>query len=453
MKLKNLMDKESTTITRLIKSFCPKPKRVLFYTHIPRAFRSTLIGYLYEICQKFPTVLLSEKLDLQTEKILQDKALFPKLEKIISVNRGFSLREKPFTKNKELYALAKEIMQEYKPDVVVTGLHTIFELYLMCFAKAQKAATISLQTSLFNYKQETDLYIDLENATLRFPNWLPKNVRLFLARVRKYFKIFFFFYLLPLSVGQVPFFYSQSSFYRIIKKKERHYQTAWEPADYKIFASNGVPTNKLCIVPHPLAKENTKEFFNKVYFTKFKNQENKKNVAILVPYGLRFKKENLNIITQEKSWQDWFEIVSEVSSILKDWNIYIKPHPLVKNIDIIKKELESIASNVKVTDLTEPIEKYIEMSDIIIGLPMSCSTALYTASLQDKKKLIISMDNHHDLVGDFFKNRQGIIYIDDLEKLKDLLKNTLIGKNYMNQTTYKFKRNIVWLSANMFGTV
>jgi len=58
-------------------------KKIIFYTSTPRNFRTTLIGYLYEICQVYPVILLCEELDFETEEILRNKELFPKLEKII----------------------------------------------------------------------------------------------------------------------------------------------------------------------------------------------------------------------------------------------------------------------------------------------------------------------------------------------------------------------------------
>ena len=64
-----------------------KVKKVIFYTSIPRLFRTTLIGHLYEIAQVYPVILLSEKLDSETERALKNKDLFPKLEKIIPVQQ------------------------------------------------------------------------------------------------------------------------------------------------------------------------------------------------------------------------------------------------------------------------------------------------------------------------------------------------------------------------------
>jgi len=62
-------------------------KKVLFYSNIPGYFRSTLIWYLYEISQAYTTVLLSEKLDEKSEKLIRNKELFPHLVEIIPVHQ------------------------------------------------------------------------------------------------------------------------------------------------------------------------------------------------------------------------------------------------------------------------------------------------------------------------------------------------------------------------------
>lgn len=115
-------------------------KKVLFYTDDLRVFRATHIGHLYEISQRYPTILLSEKLDLETERIINDKKLFPKLEKIIPVNQYFWKRQNflaEVKQNAKLYKLAKEVFQKYRPDVLITptDIHSLFELYLFRFAK------------------------------------------------------------------------------------------------------------------------------------------------------------------------------------------------------------------------------------------------------------------------------------------------------------------------------
>ena len=85
-----------------------KPVKVLFYTFTPRAFRSTLIGHLYEICQAYPTILLAEELDDETARILRDKKLFPYLERIIPV-RQFTASDSIFSQNRRLSRQLKRL--------------------------------------------------------------------------------------------------------------------------------------------------------------------------------------------------------------------------------------------------------------------------------------------------------------------------------------------------------
>jgi len=80
----------------------PKIKKVLFYTSVRRLFRTTLIGYLYEIAQVYPVVLLSEKLDEETEKVIRNKKLFPKLEKIVPVEQYTGRKMNLFARSKYL---------------------------------------------------------------------------------------------------------------------------------------------------------------------------------------------------------------------------------------------------------------------------------------------------------------------------------------------------------------
>lgn len=56
---------------KTMKEVKPNINKVLFYTGAPRAFRTTLIGHLYEIYQVYPIVILSEELDLETESVLK----------------------------------------------------------------------------------------------------------------------------------------------------------------------------------------------------------------------------------------------------------------------------------------------------------------------------------------------------------------------------------------------
>ena len=85
------------------------------------------------------------------------------------------------------------------------------------------------------------------------------------------------------------------------------------------------------------------------------------------------------------------KIIKEIARTMSKWQMIIKPHPDTIKIDTIKEELKNIL-NVTTIDPKEPIDKYLEIADAVIGLPLSASTALFTASLLYPDKPIISLD-------------------------------------------------------------
>ncbi len=418
------------SIKELIAIHCPNAKTILFYTHIPRAFRSTFIGYLFDVCQTYSTILLSEELDKKIRALLEDKTLFPKLEKIIPVNRGDYLKVKPFTKNKYLSNLAKQTLYEYKPDVVITGLYTLFEFYLMRFAKREKILRISLQSAIITYKSQTSLLNDLMNAETRFPRWIPLKLRMLLTKIRKHIGYLFYFWILPLSVRQNPFLRGTSSLHHI-QKNDLQYQIAWTPRDCQIFKANGMPANKIYIVPHPLAQPKIKEIFDKIDINQGEKHHDKKNITLLIPANWGINRQTLSVIAPEEKLNQWFKITKIIhETITNGWHIYIKPHPYfadpkyANDFSAIKNKFKKI-TNGTLLDPLESAENYIVISDTVIGLPVSTSTVLFTTALRYKEKLIISLDTNHDLCGDFYKDYPGILYIDDLQKLKKVLKKCI----------------------------
>ena len=401
--------------------------KVIFYTGNPYIFRTGLIGYLYEISQLYPVILLSEKLDLETEEALKNRELFPKLEEIIPVNYFTLPRMNLFSKNRYLYNLAKNVIQKYKPDIVVsTNDLCLFELYLMRFAKRINSLKITIQPSNIRDSVSITKWVDLINANLRFPPFLPFKLRLFLVKCRKYFGHFLYYWILPLSVGEKPFF-GKSSY--ILRKgnsgmRDADYQIVFSKRDYDIYLKDGVPAKKLYILPHPLARK-TKEFFRKVYFNKFKKYKgDTKVISLMLPEdtALGFEKENFSLISKKKREKTWIEIIKLINKILSGWKIYVKPHPDTKNFNQIKENFKSLSENIKVVNPQEPADKYIEIGDIIIGLPLSASTALFTASLQCSEKPIISLDFHQEFLGDYYKDFEGIEYIDSEKSFIDILK-------------------------------
>lgn len=404
-----------------------KIKKVLFYTSTPRVFRTTLIGYLYEITQHYKTILLSEELDSETEEILRKKELFPKLEKIIPVYKFIKKKANLFIYNKEIHTFLGNTICQYKPEIIISSgdMHSLFEMYLMRLGKRIEALKIAFQLSNIGESVTEAKCVDLVNAYLRFPRLLPLPLRLFLVKCRKYFGHYVYYWILPLLVGEKPFFGRSSYILRHGKSgmRDTNYQTAFSKRDYDIYLKEGVPAEKLYILPHPLVKN--KEFFERAYLNKFKKyKENVKIASLMLPGEIEFgfKKDDYSLISPEERGKNWIESIKLIPQILSGWKIYIKPHPDTKNFGQLKKSLELISKNIKVVNPQELADKYIEIADLIIGLPLSASTALFTASLQCPEKPIISLDFHHELLGDYYKDFEGIEYIDNKDRFVKTLK-------------------------------
>lgn len=145
-----------------------------------------------------------------------------------------------------------------------------------------------------------------------------------------------------------------------------------------------------------------------------------------------FRRNDYYLISKKEREESWIEILKIINQILPGCKIYIKPHPDTPNFDKIKGILESISNNIEVVDPKEPADKYIEIADMIISLPPSMSTTVFTASLQCPEKPILSLDISHELLGDSFKDFDGIEYIDNKEKLINILK-TIRDNKYQHK--------------------
>ena len=102
-------------------------------------------------------VLLAEELNPVVKEILQNKVLFPKLENIIPVEQYTGKKRSFLLKYYYLIKKARNLVREYKPDVVITANDLYpFEMYLIRFAKKAGAVAFCLQASfqMQNRKEE-----------------------------------------------------------------------------------------------------------------------------------------------------------------------------------------------------------------------------------------------------------------------------------------------------------
>ncbi|MBU1863861.1 MAG: hypothetical protein KKH94_09385 [Candidatus Omnitrophica bacterium] len=421
-----------------------KTHRILFYTYHPRAFRTTLIGHLYEVAQSFPVILLSEQLDPETENIIHDKQYFPNVEAIIKVNQFTGVRKNILKHNKALYQLAKRVVKQYDPDIIITGsdMHSLFDLYLTRIGKRKGARVIAIQPAVnVADASKRSLWQDLTNAYQKFPIWLPLFLRLIFVQWRKYAGHSIHYYVLPLLVGEKPFFGKSSHILRKGNSGMRNSdcQVGFSQWDYDIFQQDGVPSERIFILPHPLMRE-TRKFFEKVYLhSEDKHHEQGKTITFMlqgdIPIG--FRREDYSLISLEDRIQTWKAILSTTVQLLPHWKIFIKPHPATMILDLLQERLVSIADSITLVNAHEPSDIYIEQSDIIVGLPFSGTTTLYTASLQCPEKPILALDIHHEFLGDVYRNFEGIEYVDSMEAFMPILraiKDNVYQKKYNNQS-------------------
>lgn len=252
-----------------------KNPKVLFYTSIPRAFRTTLIGYLYEIAQAHSLVLLSEEIDSKIKKILADKRLFPNLEKIIAVRQYTGGKKNLLAKNKYLYKLAKDVIRQQKPDVVIAANDIYpFEMYLLRMAKKRGSITICLLPSFFGFNKPEDevRWYNLMTAQSVKPYFLPFPFKKLLLKTRRYFKHLIYYWIFPFLVKEAPFG-GKASFIGVpesgirMRLRDVDYYSVPTEHCYKALLSGGFPAEKLYILEHPLAREKSKNFFKKPSWT------------------------------------------------------------------------------------------------------------------------------------------------------------------------------------------
>jgi len=417
--------------------------KVLFCFENPRLFRTTLIGYLYELAQVWPVAVIGPahlgKADAETKELLYDKKRFPKLEEINLIKMPYW--GSVFEKNSNLHRKLKNIITRYRPDIIIAPTDmSLMGLYLMRFGKKIGAVNLTLQSG-FKMGETKDFanYSYLMNVRSKW-TYLPLPIRALLVKLRRYFGHFLYYWILPLTVGEKPFWGKSSSI--LIKgssgMRDADYSAVFSKRDYDLAVKDGVPKEKLYILDHPLQIKKIRSFFRKVISSQNYQKSRKKAKVFTLMFPTEktgFKKDSLSLIPKEKVQESRLRIIDSIAKTLKDYELFIKPHPAIaalpevekKEIDQSLRNIQAISEKVKVVSPLEPADKYIEMSDVIIGIPPA-STALYTALLQCPRKIILSLDLEKELLGDSYKDFEEIEYIDNQKNLEETLKLIRSGK-------------------------
>ena len=313
--------------------------KVLFQSTNPQLFRTTLIGYLYEIAQKHRVVLLAEQMDFYVKDILRNKKLFPGLEKIIFFNSPFN--GNVFAKNRQLAGILKETVQGYKPDIVVAPSDIWpAEMYLMRFAKNNKAVTLAIQLGFKMARgKKMCLWSCLMNSYLKMPSFLPLPIRIFFVRTKKHLAHFFYYWILPLAVGEAPFlgktsfvFWDEASGLR-----DADYSAVFSKRDYELSKEDGVNPEKLFVIGHPLEHKETRSFFENNIFPGSDEKKQPRTLTIMWPdEKISFSGNRQVLISEAKMKENRGNVVKLINEKLPGWKIFIKPHPSAGNISELK---------------------------------------------------------------------------------------------------------------------
>lgn len=400
--------------------------KILFYTDIARGFRNYYIGYLYEIARVYTTVVLSEKLDDETNNIIRDKTLFPNIEDIIPVEQYMGYQGNIIQRHQYFSQLAKKVIETYKPDAVFATGYNIFESYLRRFAMERHSIAIACTAPLLARAKDIQYYRYLLRAHRNFPSFLPRFIKVLLARGWAYTRHILFYQLAPLAAGQKPFWKEPSDILLDVDNMEgADFYVTWLKGDRDIILkSNPAAAKKLFILSHPLSGKG-REIFEKAYLVKARRKKEKNTLLIIWPYGKIGFRLDGSLISEEEMRKTKMKIICLIRSVLKGWKILIKPHPMDEDISMLKNMATLYRNDIIVIDPSDSVEKYIEISDAVLGFGRP-STALFTASLQCPKKPMLSLDFDKELLADSAKGLEGIEYI---QSEKEFLSALLLIKD------------------------
>lgn len=426
---------------------------LFFYTDIPRVFTSTGIGYLYEICQKYQVTVLTEKLDPIITKILADRKLFPNLKIIIPILQFESkinlINVVKLVKRHSYFSkLARELIDQYKPNLIMASGYHFFESYLRRYASKRHIPTISIFGTLLNmplpdfarFDSIVNIYEKCEHLLL------PYKIKLLYIKIRKLLGHFLCYWIAPISIGHLPFIGEPSCILHadILRFNGPDYFIVYTQQDFHTLISNNAPKNKLIVVPHPITTR-ARTFLKKIYKSYYKNEQSDKKTALILWPDMvtNFNNVDYSIISPKHTNKMKIDILRIFARVLKNWNIILKPHPSLKNLEALKKTATSISKRIFITDPNNIAEYYMETSDLIVGLaPVSLSH--FIAPLLCPEKPIILVNLLNELTGDCFKDNDATEYIDSFQKLIHILHS-------INDNTYRksIKKTLVEQSASL----
>lgn len=419
-------------------------KKILFYTDIPRSFRTTYIGYLFELTQRHPVVLLCEQLDTYTEEILRDKTLFPKLHKVIPLYQHTKTDLNLLKKHLYFAKYARNIIKEYTPDIIFSTDYTIFGSYLRRYARKYGITTLAAIGPAFEDAYENADYRALLSGYRRIRISLPLQLKLWYGKIRRVIAHSIYYHLLPIMAGHRPFIGTPSCIYEDDRRfsKGADYYIVFSKTHYERLLNYGLPEKKLLLLAHPLDGPG-QVLFEKTYLTKAREAHvglvQKIIVFMWSEPEISFTKKPYHPILKEKMIAHRVSLLKIIVDALPTWRIIIKPHPIIltnpDRIKTLRALMQSISNLIDIGDPAISAEYFIELGDVIIGVPPP-STSIFTATLQCRNKPILFINLYDEILGDSYSEFPGVDYITKTKKLTQTLTSIYNG-TYDNRIRYK----------------
>lgn len=407
---------------------------VIFYGNTLRAFRTTLIWYLYEVCQKYECVLIISEMDQQTLDFLNAKQNFPGLKRIIVQECTNHFDKHLFAFNSGIYKLAKYLIYELNPQIVFcsSDWHSMFEMYLLRLARKRGVIRITLQDTITNDISITRLFYRLnEKNNFRKRNFNKASVTILLY-LRKPLLHFIVYWICPLFNLESPFF-GKSSYILMkgnsgIRDSELHVVFR---ENYDFFLKSGVQDKKLLVNEHPIKRMDKNAIHS---FLNSGSSSKLRTIVILISdIDIGFTRESYSIITEEEKFRERIYLIKMIASFLTDYNIIIKCHPNIKNPDIYKEHLTDLKNDMCFVPKNQSVEKYIFDSEIVVDLPCPNSSSIFFSTLMYPSKIIVCIDTLNELVGDYYKHYKEVNYLNSRAQVVSFFSNISILRDNITE--------------------
>ncbi len=411
--------------------------KILFYSFTARAFQSTLIGHLHELATRYPVVLLTEQMPEYIRDLLSNNELFPGLESMVPVDQ-FSARRCGLRENRRLYRLASDVLNTFRPTVVVTAtdIHSQFDMYLTRLARCKGSMVVCVQPTMsLRSLADVRALLELTKAASMQPRWLPQPARILAARARKWCGQIYYHMVLATrcrgehhsgarqvgscTTGQLGMTSSDVQIVFGERDPITSCVSTWQA---------GVSTARLGVLPHHWVRE-TRKVFERVFQSRIRSSgEGGRRTAVLLlptldaPVG-RVGREVGSIKDRREQWRELFNVVA---TGLPGWKIVLKPHPDVEDIEAVRTMLPR-SLFCEIASPQDAVEPYVLNADLVIGFPLSTSTALYLAALINPARPVLSLDPDAELLGDTFADCEGIDHVKSTQVLREHLEKIRVG--------------------------